>query len=303
MVSYGPWVQMDDTQYVQQAGNQGPTHWYSDNPNRGAQVTTTSSSGWNDIPTKQGVVDSTIQAAMNGEYGSPWTTDPLLSIQVQATQVIATVATRYIVTSPDLSVDASQFTSQGYPPGATGYEWDVPNGTTPEMTPVSAALYYQVAQSNTSNIGIDWNYHVEMHVDTSLAAYGGALLEHLGPVASAGGTEQTVLTGSGNFDVTPYMDTTGHVGIWFGWTDETAKLSQLSPGSNSAHAYLSSNSTITYMLRPPLIRWVYANDTVSSEVAPLRLFPRDDGLAVGTPKAWPRGRSGQASGRRVGGYW
>lgn len=53
---------------------------------------------------------------------------------------------------------------------------------------------------------------------------------------------------------------------------------------------------IDSVVRPPLWRWVFDTEPYR------RIFPRDDGLAGGTPRTWPPSKSVQAGNRTSGGY-
>lgn len=66
--------------------------------------------------------------------------------------------------------------------------------------------------------------------------------------------------------------------------------------AGSATVLYAAEDSTTYTIRPPRIRWVY-------ETVPYRRnFPRDDALAGGAGRNWPRPKSSQASNRTSGGY-
>jgi hypothetical protein len=77
-------------------------------------------------------------------------------------------------------------------------------------------------------------------------------------------------------------------------------------GSASA-SYVSANvpNPVVYMVKPPRIRWVYEATPVTPPPPPVsyrRTYPRDDGLANGSPRTFPAPRSVQGSNRTFGGY-
>lgn len=65
---------------------------------------------------------------------------------------------------------------------------------------------------------------------------------------------------------------------------------------------VSANATVAgiYVIRPPRIRWIYAEPQTATSTAYRRIYPRDDALGSGSSRNWPRSKSLQ-SGQRVGG--
>lgn len=108
-----------------------------------------------------------------------------------------------------------------------------------------------------------------------------------------------------NIDVTALLASAG----WSGelWTETPAViLPRKMPESATEvasgivrYGWLLLRPRISYMVKPPRYRWVYADDGPPSY---RRIFPRADGLGGGAPRNWPRPKSIQASNRTSGGY-
>lgn len=83
------------------------------------------------------------------------------------------------------------------------------------------------------------------------------------------------------------------------WSPSVVDVRVSGEGDGQMLASPNVNMAVTYTIRPPRIRWIYA---APQAVSYRRVYPRDDGLAGGAPRTWPPSKAVQSSNRTFGGY-
>lgn len=313
MVAYGPWVQDPDYPQDYSLNDQSPEFDFGRSRVDGDK-------GWNDpaVPVELRELEGSVEAAYGGGandalslWGVAYSWFYELSFPQWRTTWAATVARRVYQITPR-TYDYNPLNYGPLDPEAVGIEFE--GQPFDPDNPWSAAPAEQVGLSvlPSTRLGGVW-------ADTSVGA---AVLPTAPPtevrlISGSGATTLATVPPSSVVNVGPNptirtldvpIDLTGLLVGWSGSIHTQCEPPFAPPADDPTTVNGDANNLVRYgwgierlwlraTVRPPRWRWVYDAEAAESY---RRIFPRDDGLAGGAGRVFPRPSSIQGSSRTSG---